>query len=99
MEWIMIKLRVGQETFCKWGCSSVRLISGRREAARDPFSWGTVLGCRPLIPFRALSCLYRGQKGKYGSISGSGCLVSWATKAGTLASNLETVPALSGEST
>lgn len=23
MEWIMIKLRVGQETFCKWGCSSV----------------------------------------------------------------------------
>lgn len=60
MEWIMIKLRVGQETFCKWGCSRVRLISGRQKAARDPFSWGTVLGCRPLVPFRALSCSYRG---------------------------------------
>jgi hypothetical protein len=24
MEWIMIKVRVGQETFCKWGRSSLR---------------------------------------------------------------------------
>ncbi|KAK7819781.1 hypothetical protein U0070_012387 [Myodes glareolus] len=23
MEWIMIKVRVGQETFCKWGCGSL----------------------------------------------------------------------------
>lgn len=34
MEWIMIKVRVGQETFCKWGCSSLRFscryaITGR----------------------------------------------------------------------
>lgn len=38
MEWIMIKVRVGQETFCKLECSNLRFISGRQEAAREPFS-------------------------------------------------------------
>lgn len=33
MEWIMIKVRVGQETFCKWACSSLRSISRRQEVA------------------------------------------------------------------
>ncbi|KAL1780868.1 small integral membrane protein 4 [Sigmodon hispidus] len=28
MEWIMIKVRVGQETFCKWGCRSPRFSCG-----------------------------------------------------------------------
>uniref|UniRef100_A0A9L0TBA9 Small integral membrane protein 4 n=1 Tax=Equus caballus TaxID=9796 RepID=A0A9L0TBA9_HORSE len=64
MEWIMIKVRVGQETFCKWGCSSLRFISGRHEAARDPFSWRIFLGCRPFVPPRAMSCFYPGQKGQ-----------------------------------
>lgn len=39
MEWIMIKVRVGQETFCKWG------------AAASIFLW--VCDYRPLTPLRA----------------------------------------------
>lgn len=39
MEWIMIKVRVGQETFCKWGCSSLRFFSSKQEAAKEPFCW------------------------------------------------------------
>lgn len=37
MEWIMIKVRVGQETFCKWGCSSLHSPVGMRLQAADSF--------------------------------------------------------------
>lgn len=40
MEWIMINVRVGQETFCKWGCSSLPFPSGRHEMAGIRFSGG-----------------------------------------------------------
>lgn len=35
MEWIMIKVRVGQETFCKWGCGSLHSPVGMRLQAAD----------------------------------------------------------------
>lgn len=81
MEWIMIKVRVGQETFCKWECSSLLFISRRQEEV-----WGIFLGCRPLVPLRALNCFYPGLKGKYGSVhwtveTHGGSLVSGTTKA------------------
>lgn len=44
MEWIMIKVRVGQETFCKWGCSSLLFISGRQEEV-----WAIFLGDIPRL--------------------------------------------------
>lgn len=86
MEWIMIKVRVGQETFCKWGCSSLHFISEMQEAAWDLFSWGIFLGCRALVPPRTLNCFYPGQKGKCRSVHWAfethlGSPVSGATKA------------------
>lgn len=86
MEWIMIKVRVGQETFCKWGRSSLRFMSGIQEAGWDLFSWGIFLGCRALNPPRALNCFYPGQKGSCGSgrwavETRPGSPVSEATKA------------------
>lgn len=44
MEWIMIKVRVGQETFCKWECSSLLFISRRQEEV-----WGIFLGDIPRL--------------------------------------------------
>lgn len=43
MEWIMIKLRVGQETFCKWGgaAASVSFQASRRRQ-RSHFAGNTV---------------------------------------------------------
>lgn len=55
MEWIMIKLRVGQETFCKWVGAAACFISSKQEAAKEPFAGNGLLGCRPLIR-SALSC-------------------------------------------
>lgn len=43
MEWIMIKVRVGKETFCKWACSRLRFISGRQEVAWGLFPWEVVI--------------------------------------------------------
>lgn len=50
------------------------------------FSWEIFLGCRPLVPLRALNCFYSGPKGKYGSVHWTvetcrGSLVSGTTKA------------------
>lgn len=68
MEWIMIKVRVGQETFCKWGCGSLRFVSGRQEVARA-FSPGRspCPGCRPLLN-SALNCFFLRREGKCDSI-------------------------------
>lgn len=97
MEWIMIKVRVGQETFCKWGCSSLCFISGRREAAREPFSWGLFSACRPLIPLSAELLLpWSEGRVRFPSLGGGDppALSCKRGDKGTLVSDLETFPAL-----
>lgn len=56
MEWIMIKVRVGQETFCKWGCSSLHSPVGMRLQAADSISGQSYFPFRKGQVFWQLSC-------------------------------------------
>lgn len=60
MEWIMIKVRVGKETFCKWG----------RGGGMGPFFLGdrhSQVADEPLLPLSA-ELLFPRREGKCGSI-------------------------------
>lgn len=90
MEWIMIKVRVGQETFCKWGRSSLRFISGpiflgdipRLQSAQSTQSAELLLSWpEGLVRLRSLGCRNPPR-----------LPCKWGHK-GALAFSLETLPA------